>query len=63
MASESGDEVGALDFMSSKFDLFIALYSKHVRLTIPKESFLDYIHKYRSVLKRRANKHSAKVCY
>ena len=62
MASESEDELGALDFMSPKFDPLKALYSKNVRLPIPKAPVLDNIHKYRSALNRRANKQSAKVC-
>ena len=62
MASEGEDELGALDLMSPKFDPLKALYSKNVRLPIPKAPVLDNIHKYRSALNRRAKKQSAQVC-
>ena len=61
MASDSEDELGALDLLSSNFDPFKALYSKSVRLPIPKAPILDNIHKYRSALNRA--KQSAKVCF
>ena len=61
MASDSEDELGALDLTSRKFDALKALYSKNVRLPIPKAPVLDNIHKYRSALDHRAKKQSAKV--
>jgi len=61
MASDSEDELGALDLQTSKFDPLKALYSKSVRLPIPKAPILDNIHKYRSALNHRAKKQSAKV--
>jgi len=62
MASDSEDELGALDLMSPKFDPLKALYSKNVRLPIPKAPMLDNIHKYHSTVNRRAKNQSAKVC-
>lgn len=61
MASEGEDESAAVDLMSPKFDPLKALYSRNVRLPIPKAPVLDNIHKYRSALNRPAKKQSPKV--
>jgi hypothetical protein len=63
MATESEEELKALDFVSTKFDPLKALNSKNVRLPFPKAPVLDNVHKYRLALNHHANKQSAKVCY
>jgi hypothetical protein len=62
MASESEDDLEALDLMSPKFDPLKALYSKNVRLPIPQAPVLDNIKKYRSAINRHAKKQPAQVC-
>jgi hypothetical protein len=62
MASERKEDLEDLDLMSAKFDPLKALYSKNVRLPIPKAPVLDNIHKYCLALNRHAKKQSAKVC-
>jgi len=62
MDADNEDDLEELDLMSPKFDPLKALYTKNVRLPIPKAPILDNLHKYSSALNRRAKKQPEKVC-